>query len=50
MNCRLETLPVFSPLGFSATALTFFVAVALTNLEDTENARRAYTEAVRLDK
>lgn len=50
MNCRLETLPVFSPLGSSATALTFFVAVALTNLEDTENARRAYTEAVRLDK
>ncbi|KAB1257362.1 Bardet-Biedl syndrome 4 protein [Camelus dromedarius] len=30
--------------------LYMLLAVALTNLEDTENARRAYTEAVRLDK
>lgn len=28
----------------------FLVAVALTNLEDVENAKRAYAEAVRLDK
>ncbi|KAK2103286.1 Bardet-Biedl syndrome 4 protein [Saguinus oedipus] len=28
----------------------FFVAVALTNLEDIENAKRAYAEAVHLDK
>lgn len=32
------------------TVLSFFVAVALTNLEDIENAKRAYAEAVRLDK
>ncbi|XP_061036078.1 Bardet-Biedl syndrome 4 protein isoform X2 [Eubalaena glacialis] len=30
--------------------LYMLLAVALTNLEDTENARRAYAEAVRLDK
>ncbi|XP_054419795.1 Bardet-Biedl syndrome 4 protein isoform X2 [Pteronotus mesoamericanus] len=29
--------------------LYMLLAVALTNLEDTENAKRAYTEAVRLD-
>lgn len=32
-----------------ATVLSFLVAVALTNLEDPENARKAYAEAVRLD-
>ena len=37
-------------LGSSAIASTLSVAVALTNLEDTENAKRAYEEAVRLDK
>ncbi|KAF4017077.1 hypothetical protein G4228_008807, partial [Cervus hanglu yarkandensis] len=36
--------------GSSAIAFTLSVAVALTNLEDTENAKRAYEEAVRLDK
>lgn len=30
--------------------LIFSLAVALTNLEDTENAKRAYAEAARLDK
>ncbi|XP_016056974.1 PREDICTED: Bardet-Biedl syndrome 4 protein isoform X3 [Miniopterus natalensis] len=30
--------------------LYMLLAVALTNLEDTENAKRAYAEAVRLDK
>ncbi|TKC47068.1 hypothetical protein EI555_016051 [Monodon monoceros] len=30
--------------------LYMLLAVALTNLDDTENARRAYAEAVRLDK
>ncbi|XP_053451903.1 Bardet-Biedl syndrome 4 protein isoform X3 [Nycticebus coucang] len=30
--------------------LYMLLAVALTNLEDVENAKRAYTEAVRLDK
>ena len=37
-------------LGSSAIASTLSVAVALTNLEDTENAKRAYEAAVRLDK
>lgn len=41
---------LFPMSGSSPTALTFFVAVALTNLEDLENAKRAYAEAVRLDK
>ncbi|XP_077935257.1 BBSome complex member BBS4 isoform X4 [Halichoerus grypus] len=34
----------------AAAVPTFFVAVALTNLEDPENAKRAYAEAARLDK
>lgn len=50
MNSDLETFLVFSLLGFSVTVPTFSVAVALTNLEDPENAKRAYAEAVRLDK
>ena len=37
-------------LASSAIAFPLSVAVALTNLEDTENAKRAYEEAVRLDK
>lgn len=41
---------MLSKLGSPAAVLTLFVAVALTNLEDTENAKRAYAEAVRLDK
>lgn len=46
----LEIFLVLSKLGSPAAVLTLFVAVALTNLEDTENAKRAYAEAVRLDK
>lgn len=46
----LETFLVLSKLGSPAAVLTLFVAVALTNLEDTENAKRAYAEAVCLDK
>lgn len=49
MSCGLETF-LFSTRGFPTTVPTFFVAVALTNLEDPENAKRAYAEAVRLDK
>lgn len=49
MDCGLGTFLVFLA-GLPATELALFVAVALTNLEDTENARRAYAAAVRLDK
>lgn len=50
MNCGLETFLLFSTRDSPVTVPTFFVAVALTNLEDPENAKRAYAEAVRLDK
>ena len=49
MNRGLQTFLLLSKLGFPAAVL-FFFAVALTNLEDTENAKRAYAEAVRLDE
>jgi len=50
VNGGLETFLLFSTLGSPAAVPTFFVAVALTNLEDPENAKRAYAEAARLDK
>lgn len=50
MNSGLETFLLLSKLGSLVSVLTFFVSVALTNLEDTENAKRAYDEAVRLDE
>lgn len=46
----LETFLLPSTLGSPAAVPSFFVAVALTNLEDPENARRAYAEAARLDR
>lgn len=48
MNCGPETFLLLSTLGFPAKC-SLFVAVALTNLDDTENAKRAYAEAARLD-
>lgn len=50
MNGGLETFLLCSTLDSPAAGPPFFVAVALTNLEDPENAKRAYAEAVRLDK